>query len=101
MVTPGSRYENAVPFEADSSEAAAAPAGFRGLRPRAIGPAKPVIEHALREGERHDALAVLYYNEPRLWWRILDANPDVLYAGDLTERAAGETLLIPRAAEPG
>jgi len=97
MITPGSRYENAVAFEAESADAG----GFRGLRPRAIGPAKPVIEHALREGERHDALAVLYYNEPRLWWRILDANPDVLYAGDLTERAAGETLLIPRAAEPG
>lgn len=97
MITPGSRYENAVAFEQDGTEAGA----FRGLRPRAIGPAKAVIEHTLREGERHDALAVLYYNEPRLWWRILDANPDVLYAGDLTERAPGDTLLIPRAAEPG
>jgi hypothetical protein len=101
MITPGSRYENAVAFQEDATEAVPASPGFRGLRPRAIGPAKPVIEHALREGERHDALAVLYYNEPRLWWRILDANPDVLYAGDLIERAAGETLLIPRAAEPG
>src|SRR5687768_9394734 len=97
MITPGSRYENAVAFERDAADSDS----FRGLRPRAIGPAKPVIEHTLREGERHDALAVLYYNEPRLWWRILDANPDVLYAGDLTERAAGDTLLIPRAAEPG
>jgi hypothetical protein len=97
MITPGSRYENAVPFQEDPAE----PNGFRGLRPRAIGPAKPVLEHTLKEGERHDLLAALFYNEPRLWWRILDANPDVLYAGDLAERQAGDTLLIPRAGEPG
>jgi hypothetical protein len=97
MITPGSRYETAVPF---TQEEGATPV-FQGLRPRAIGPARPVLEHTVREGERHDAFAALFYNEPRLWWRILDANPDVLYAGDLLEREAADPLLIPRAAEPG
>jgi hypothetical protein len=97
MITPGSRHENAVPFTQEGNE----PLAFQGLRPRAIGPAKPVLEHTLREGERHDALAALFYNEPRLWWRILDANPDVLYAGDLAERDSAQPLLSPRAVEPG
>jgi hypothetical protein len=74
---------------------------FIGIRPRVIGPAQPVLEHTVREGERHDRLASHYYNDPRLWWRILDANPDVLYAGDLETREPSEPLLIPRAVEPG
>ena len=97
MISKGSRYENAVPFQFSATD----PQPFRGLRPRAIGPARPVLEHTLRDGERHDWLASHYYNEQRLWWRILDANPDVLYAGDLARRDASDPLLVPRAAEPG
>lgn len=97
MITPGSRYENAVLFQHSAND----PHPFQGIRPRAIAPARPVLEHTLREGERHDWLAVHFYNEQRLWWRILDANPDVLYAGDLEQRVASDPLLIPRAVEPG
>ena len=96
MITPGSRYQGAVLFSVDPGD----PQPFRGLRPRFVSTAAAVLEHTIKEGDRHDALAALYYNEPRWWWRILDANPDVLYAGDLSERAAGEPLLIPRAADP-
>jgi len=43
-------------------------------------------------------LARHYYNDDRLWWRILDANPDILHAGDLcVAERLGETILIPRA----
>lgn len=97
MITKGSRYETAVLFQAAATD----PRPFRGIRARVIGPARGVLEHSLRTGERPDWLAAHYYNEQRLWWRILDANPDVLYAGDLADRDPADPLLIPRPVEPG
>jgi hypothetical protein len=97
MIEKGSRYENAVRFAPDDE----GNLRFRGIRPRAIGAARAVLEHYLRVGERHDLLASHYYNEQRLWWRILDANPDVLNAGDLEARDPADPLLVPRAREPG
>lgn len=83
---------------------------FRGLRPREIIPAPGVIEHRIVDGERLDLLAGDYFNEDRLWWRIADANPQFLHAGDMTtvldggvgdplgrEDMTGEAVLIPRA----
>jgi len=97
MIKKGSRYEKAVPFK--PAEDGTVP--FRGIRARTIDPARPVLEHHLRVGERPDLLSSHYYNEAQLWWRILDANPDVLYAGDLAERDPADPLLVPRAREPG
>ena len=74
MIKKGSRYENAQPFQ--PGEDGRLP--FRGIRARVIEPARPVLEHHLRVGERHDLLSANYYNEARLWWRILDANPPAL-----------------------
>ncbi|HJY75499.1 MAG TPA: hypothetical protein VKE95_02655 [Burkholderiales bacterium] len=97
MIKKGSRYESATLFQ--PGEDGRLP--FRGIRPRAIGAARPVLEHYLRAGERPDLLSAHYYNEPQLWWRILDANPDVLCAGDLAERDPADPLLVPRAREQG
>ena len=70
------------------------------FRPREIGPAEGVIEHVVKAGERLDQLAANYYNNDRLWWRILDANPDILYGGDLQlDDFEGEIILIPKARE--
>jgi hypothetical protein len=94
----GSRYFDTPPF--DPPDGGRPP--FRGLRPRHIGPALGVIEHVLREGDRLDLLALHYYNDPRRWWRIADANPEVVHAADLTLREqAGSVILIPRSVEPG
>jgi len=73
---------------------------FEGIRPRTIGAATGVVEHVVEKGQRLDALAHHYYNDSRLWWRILDANPDLLFGGELLlDEFAGETLLIPKAKE--
>lgn len=88
MIRKGSRYEKARSFAAAEGETDA----FPGVRPRRIGPATGVIEHTVRSGDQLDLLARHYYNEGRLWWRILDANPEVLYGGDAvvdTERDKG------------
>jgi hypothetical protein len=97
MIRKGSRYEAAAPFQPGEDGVLR----FRGIRARVMGAARPVLEHYLRVGERPDLLGAHYYNEPALWWRILDANPDVLYAGDLESRNPADPLLVPRAREPG
>jgi len=85
-----SRYKDAGGFDL--------PSDFSGVRPRDVGSPDGVVEHVVKAGDRLDLLARHYYNNDRLWWRILDANPDILHGGDLmiTERE-GEIILIPRA----
>jgi len=92
----GSRYERANPFAPD--ERGAPP--FPGLRARDIGAATGVVEHSVGAGDRLDLLALQYYNDDRLWWRILDANPGILLGGELAlGDLEGQTLLIPGARE--
>ncbi|MCO5977339.1 MULTISPECIES: LysM peptidoglycan-binding domain-containing protein [Ideonella] len=94
MFLKHSRYQDARRFE----PAADGSLRCKGTRAREIGPAPGVIEHVVREGDRLDLLAGHYYNDPRLWWRILDANPDLDDAAVLSMAArAGEVILIPRA----
>ena len=94
---PASRYDQSRPFIAPPGETSP----FKGLRPRAIGPATGVLEHVLTTTDRLDLLALHYYNDTRLWWRILDANPEQLCGTDLTDPAlVGSVILIPAASEP-
>lgn len=96
MPQRASRYESATAFVADP----VAGEVFRGLRPRRVGPAGGVLEHVVRTGDRLDLLARHYYNDDRLWWRIVDANPSFLFGGDMTlEAMEGQIILIPRAQE--
>ena len=112
MLLPKSRYRKTRSFSApDGGEVP-----FRGLRPRSIGPATGLVEHTLREGDRLDHLARHYYNDDRLWWRILDANPQIVFGGGLLpvedwrptgssesssddESLVGQIILIPRGEE--
>jgi hypothetical protein len=45
---------------------------------RPLATTEGVLAHMLAEGERLDGLAQQYYEEPRLWWRVCDANPAFL-----------------------
>lgn len=73
---------------------------FEGIRPRPIGPATGVIEHVVKTGERLDLLSGHYYNDNRLWWRIVDANPAYLFGADvLLEDMEGQVILIPKVRE--
>ena len=116
MAGKGSRYKNAVLFSGTNDQ----PPVFKGFRPRAIGPATGVLEHTVKEDDRLDLLALYFYVDSRNWWRILDANPEIVFGADLTRRVdqsqsddskgredskereyIGDTILIPRASEPG
>ena len=96
MFKKGSRYEKCPVF----ASAADGSSVFSGIRPRSIGPASGVIEHTISAGERLDLLARHYYNDDRLWWRIVDANPHIIYSGDMLLRGReGEVILIPKGRE--
>jgi hypothetical protein len=96
MRTKGSRYET-VPLFSSLDDGTVV---FKGLRPRTIGPATGVVEHVVTATDRIDLLSRNYYNDDRLWWRILDANQDIVFAGELhDEDADGEVVLVPRPKE--
>lgn len=50
--------------------------------------------YQVREGDRLDALATRFFHDPRKWWLIADANPDVLTPEQLL--VPGRQLRIPR-----
>lgn len=52
------------------------------------------LVYQVREGDRLDLLAHKFFHDPRKWWLIADANPDVLAPDDLL--APGRLLRIPR-----
>ena len=79
MITKDSRYATAELFKGDDG----ADPDFPGIRPRVIGKATGVVEHTVAAGDRLDLLARHYYNDDHLWWRIVDANPEFIHAGDL------------------
>jgi hypothetical protein len=50
---------------------------------RVAGVATGQYAHTIAEGDRLDQLANRYYHQPRNWWRICDANPDILSPQEL------------------
>lgn len=66
------------------------------LAPRAITPAVGVMEYQVVAGDRLDLLALYYYDDCQLWWRIVDANP-FFFNGDalIDPSRIGQTILIP------
>jgi len=96
MLVKKSRYKDAGSFEPaeDGSEV------FAGLRSRTIREATGVVEHEVQATDRLDRLARHYYNNDRLWWRIVDANPQFVFGPDLLgPDMAGRVILIPRIKE--
>ncbi len=99
VIEKGSRYESAKPFFSGENGKETV---FGGVRPREIDPAAGVLEYTVKEGDRLDLLSLHFYNNTRRWWRILDANPQIIFGADLMlSKYAGETILIPRSTEPG
>jgi len=90
------RYQTTLPFQASAGE----PRPFSGVRPRVPSVATGVLEHTLKSTDRLDLLALHYYNDSRKWWRILDANPEILCGADLSDpNLVGTVILIPASEE--
>lgn len=52
------------------------------------------IIYQVREGDRLDQLAQKFFHDPRKWWLIADANPDLPTLEQLTQ--PGQQLRIPK-----
>lgn len=50
------------------------------------------ISHMVAQGDRIDNISFQYYGDPTLWWRVADANPEVMYYDSLV---TGSILRIP------
>lgn len=98
MAKKGNRYLNAKPFLGTRGNLPV----FTGVRAREIGQAKGVLEYTIKADDRLDLLALNFYVDSRKWWRILDANPGIIFGPDLSlEDSVGTVILIPKATEPG
>ncbi|MCP4433619.1 MAG: hypothetical protein GY806_21785 [Gammaproteobacteria bacterium] len=96
MIEKRSRYESSKPFTGENGKEPV----FGGIRPRKIGLATGVLEYIVKEGDRLDLLSLHFYNNSRRWWRILDANPQIIFGADLMlNKYIGETIMIPRSEE--
>ena len=96
MISKKSRYKNALLFVKDESRGM----DFSGIVARKIGAATGVVEHEIEAGDRLDLIARNYYNDDRLWWRIVDANRGILFANKLLDDSmAGSIILIPKIKE--
>ncbi|THB70270.1 MAG: hypothetical protein D6B28_09675 [Gammaproteobacteria bacterium] len=103
MLNEKSRYKDTLNFtgSSETSTSESKSGAFKGLRFREIKPATGVIEYEVKQGDRLDHLAQNFYNNDRMWWRILDANPHVSYGADLMLDIdmLGSVILIPRESE--
>ena len=81
---PRKRYSATPAFEWDDPSSAP----FRGLMPRTVRRHTAFIEYELKVGDRLDVLAQDFYDDPRLWWVIAEANAEVLLPADLVYAAA-------------
>lgn len=103
----GSRYEKTPLFEPLQTGGFV----FKGLRARVVGPAEGKLEHTVVFKDRLDGVGQNYYSDPRGWYRVAEANIDVLFPEDLIfdelepgdEFGAplGRLVLIPRRKEEG
>jgi nucleoid-associated protein YgaU len=57
-------------------------------------PTELALVYQVREGDRLDLLAWRFFHDPRKWWLIADANPDVLDPAELLQ--PGRSIRIPR-----
>lgn len=90
MIWKGSRYTKSqviAPVDAEGRS-------HRVLALRKLPETQGVFEHIVVEGERLDQIANRYYGEPKKYWLILDANPDILHPFEILE--VGRRIKIPK-----
>ncbi|MCY1019286.1 LysM peptidoglycan-binding domain-containing protein [Pyxidicoccus sp. MSG2] len=90
MLYRGSRYAGTEVIE---------PVNSQGEHPRVLAlrrlePSPGVIEHVVLEGERLDHLAHRFYDDPKKYWLLLDANPGELNPFELLK--PGRRIQVPR-----
>lgn len=93
MFLKNSRFKNNRYFTVDENGDEV----FKGVRPRSIATPEGVLEYIVKDGDRLDLLAKHFYNDDRMWWRIVDANPQFVFGGFMLDKQmVGDVLIIPK-----
>jgi nucleoid-associated protein YgaU len=90
MIYQGSRYAGTEVIEPVNNQGE----HLRVLALRRIAQPPGVFEHVVMEGERLDQLASRFYNDPKKYWLLLDANPEVLNPFELLR--PGQRIRVPQ-----
>lgn len=91
MFVKGSRYRKVVDDVTTDVKGRTLPAKSFRAPPQVQG----TFLHTVTQGDRLDQLAYQYYQEPRKWWRICDANPAFLSPQALLGQATLVTARFP------
>lgn len=88
MIIAGSRYQDSsvVTVVKDSQDVAVIVPSMQ--QPFSFN----YVTHLVTQGDRIDNISYQYYGNPTVWWRIADANPEVMFYDNLT---VGSTIRIP------
>lgn len=85
MIFPNSRYAKLCDNQLNQT-----------VPPRQISLPEGMVEHVVGIEDRLDLLAYQYYGDARLWWHILDANPQIPSAFEFnSHQFVDQTILIP------
>lgn len=90
MFFKGSRYKDILEYRAVDEEGLA----YRIKSIRWIPKTQGRFMHTVTQSDRIDLLAYKYYGDPKKWWLICDANPEVFFPLDLLEEP-GKRIIIP------
>jgi nucleoid-associated protein YgaU len=94
MFFDGSRYLRVADVEVTAPDGARARLKAAREPARIDAAADTALVYQVKQGDRLDLLAWRFFRNPRKWWLIADANPDVLAPDELLQ--PGRLLTIPR-----
>lgn len=89
MISANSRYANStvVTVEKDGGNVGAI------VPSAALSYSFQYVSHLVIQGDRIDALSSQFYGDPTLWWKIAQANPEIMYWDNLV---VGTILRVPQ-----
>ncbi len=90
MLFKGSRYKDLPKIRTTDAEGQT----VRSKTLRWIPDTPGTFLHTVNQVDRLDLLAYEYYGDPKKWWLICDANPDIALPTDLLDRI-GQKIIIP------
>ncbi len=68
---------------------------LKSVRLRIASETEGTFLHTIAKGDRFDHLGYKYYQSPKKWWQIVDANPDFLSPRDLLGTGVIRSLRVP------
>lgn len=89
MILPNSRYADSTVATVGKGSSNAAVIVPSAQKPYSF----QYVHHQVTVGERIETIAYQYFTDATMWWRIADANPEIMFWDDLP---AGTVIRVPQ-----